>query len=180
MSVTISATPVLTTERLVLRAPQAADWAAWRDFYLSDRSQWIRLTKAPAAEQAWRSFAAVIGHWVLRGWGMFVITKRGSDQGFGVVGPWMPEGWPEAEISWSIWDAAAEGKGYMAEAARAVIAHAFDDLGWTTAVSYIDPNNTRSAALAKRLGATPDPDAAFPGEPPITVWRHPHPQEAAL
>ena len=67
----------------------------------------------------------------------------------------------------------------MAEAARAVIAHAFRDLKWSTAVSYIDPNNTRSTALAERLGARPDPQAAYPGEPPIVVWRHPAPKEAA-
>jgi RimJ/RimL family protein N-acetyltransferase len=178
MTVTLSPTPMLETERLVLRAPQGADWAAWRDFYLSDRGQWIRSISNPTPKDAWRTFAAVTGHWVLRGWGMFVITKRGSDQGLGFVGPWMPEGWPEAEISWSIWSPESVGKGYMAEAARAVVAHAFRDLGWSTAVSYIDPNNTRSTALAKRLGAMPDPDAAFPGEPPIVVWRHPVPQEA--
>lgn len=179
MTVALSPTPVLETERLVLRAPKAADWAAWRDFYMSERSHWFRPVKEPTPEAAWRSFAAITGHWVLRGWGMFVMTERGSDQGFGALGPWMPESWPEAEIAWSVWSQDAEGKGYVAEAARAVIAHAFRDLNWSTAVSYIDPNNTRSTALAERLGARPDPQAAYPGEPPIVVWRHPAPKEAA-
>ena len=162
MTVTLSPTPVLETERLVLRAPQAADWAAWRDFFLTERGQWIRSMSNPTPKDAWRTFAAVTGHWVLRGWGMFVITKRGTDQGVGIVGPWMPEGWPEAEISWSLWAPQAEGQGYMTEAAHAVIAHAFHDLGWTTAVSYIDPNNIRSTALAQRLGATPRPGCRIP------------------
>ncbi|KEP69828.1 GCN5 family acetyltransferase [Thioclava dalianensis] len=179
MTVALTPTPILETERLVLRAPQARDWEAWRDFFLTERGQWIRSMSNPSPKDAWRTFAAVTGHWVLHGCGMFVLTERGSDQGFGAVGPWMPVNWPEAEISWSLWSPQAEGKGYMAEAARAVIAHAFEDLNWSTAVSYIDPNNTRSTALAKRLGATPDPDAAFPGDPPITVWRHPAPKEVA-
>jgi len=99
MTVALSPTPVLETERLVLRAPKAADWEAWRDFYMSERSHWFRPVKEPTPEAAWRSFASITGHWVLRGWGMFVMTERGSDQGFGALGPWMPESWPEAEIA---------------------------------------------------------------------------------
>ena len=39
--ITLSDTPVLTTERLVLRAPQAGDWPVWRDFAASERSVWV-------------------------------------------------------------------------------------------------------------------------------------------
>lgn len=178
MTVTLSDTPVLTTDRLTLRAPRARDWPAWRDFYMSERSHWFRPGETPDPEAAWRSFATIIGHWVLHGWGMFVMTPKDSDCAMGCVGPWKPEGWPEAEIAWSIWSADTEGKGYVSEAARAAIAHAFTDLGWATAVSYIDPNNARSVALAERLGAQPDPGAAYPGEAPIVVWRHPDPNHS--
>jgi RimJ/RimL family protein N-acetyltransferase len=40
-------------------------------------------------------------------------------------------------------------------------------------VSYIDRNNSRSIALAERLGAVPDPDAATPDNSDDLVYRHP-------
>jgi RimJ/RimL family protein N-acetyltransferase len=54
-----------------------------------------------------------------------------------------------------------------------VRAHAFRDLGWTTAVSYIDPDNARSIALAERLGAVRDRGARQPVfDKPCLVYRH--------
>ena len=38
-------------------------------------------------------------------------------------------------------------------------------------VSYIDPGNARSIALAERLGARPDPDAPR-ADPDDLVYRH--------
>ena len=56
--------------------------------------------------------------------------------------------------------------------------HTYADLGWTTAVSYIDARNTRSLALARRLGCTRDEAAPRPkSDEPIEVWRHPAPSE---
>jgi RimJ/RimL family protein N-acetyltransferase len=76
-----------------------------------------------------------------------------------------------------IFDPATEGTGIAAEAARAAIAHAFDVLGWTTAVSYIHPGNIRSIGLAEKLGAVRDPAAPMPTSyPDSAAWRHPAPQ----
>ncbi|UXU73899.1 MULTISPECIES: GNAT family N-acetyltransferase [unclassified Paracoccus (in: a-proteobacteria)] len=170
--VTLSDTPVLTTPRLVLRAPQAADWPVWRDFARSERAAWVG-GPLRAEGQAWRAFGHIIGHWVLRGFGMFTVTERDSGAALGAVGPWFPDGWPEPELGWTLWDPAVEGRGIAQEAALAAREFAARKLGWTTAVSYILPANHRSAALARRLGATPDPAAAHPGTEPCQVWRHP-------
>ena len=151
-------TPVLETERLVLHAPQLADWEPLAAFLSSARAQYVG---GPLSrDRAWRGFGHLVGHWVLRGYGMFFVTPKGADTAIGMVGPWFPEGWPEQEIGWSMFAPEAEGQGYAFEAAIAAKAHVFADLGWKTAVSYIDPANARSIALAQRLGATFDPDAA--------------------
>ncbi|RDW13979.1 GNAT family N-acetyltransferase [Paracoccus thiocyanatus] len=169
-------TPVLTTERLVLRAPQAGDWPAWRDFFESDRAGFVG---GPMVQpgQSWRAFGHFIGHWVLRGYGMFVLTERGSDLGLGAVGPWFPDGWPEHEIGWTLWSGALEGRGYAQEAALAARDFALRTLGWSRPVSYIDPANVRSIALARRLGAVHDPQAEAPhfgdDRSPPHVFRHP-------
>lgn len=163
-------TPVLNTARLTLRAPAARDWPHWRAMMASPRAAFIG---GPQDERmAWRSFGHVIGHWVMRGFGMFVLCRRDSDTPLGMAGPWFPASWPEPEIGWNLWQEAAEGKGFAFEAAEAARDFAFARLGWTTCVSYIAPDNTRSIALARRLGAEPDETAAWPGEDRLTVWRH--------
>ncbi|MBZ4021038.1 GNAT family N-acetyltransferase [Rhodobacter sp. TJ_12] len=178
--VALSPTPVLETERLVLRAPAARDFPAWCDFMLSDRGRFIRSTDTVDEAIAWRAWAAVIGHWVMRGWGSFVITTKDSDAALGMAGPWAPINWPEYEIGWTCWSAMHEGRGLMAEAARAAVNHAYRTLKWETAVSYIAPENTRSIALAERLGAVYDPAAKpFPGEREARVYRHPKPEDLA-
>lgn len=169
--IALSPTPILTTARLTLRAPQASDWPAWRDFAASDRARFIG---GPMDEaKAWRAFGHVIGMWVMRGYGSFVFHETGSNQPLGMCGPWHPADWPEAELGWTIWTEAAEGMGFAYEAVLAARAHAFDDLNWPTAVSYIDPDNGRSIALALRLAAIMDPDAAQPpGDTSVLVFRH--------
>lgn len=169
MSVTFT-TPSLETERLILRGPRASDWPLWRDFAASNRAQFIG---GPYdLRSAWRAFGHVIGMWVLRGYGSFIITAKGDDTPLGFTGPWHPIEWPEPELGWTIWSPEVEGKGIAFEAARAARNYAFDTLGWTTAVSYIDHGNDRSVALAERLGATLEPGAPIPGETPCHVYRH--------
>jgi RimJ/RimL family protein N-acetyltransferase len=111
---------------------------------------------------------------VLRGYGLFIIEAKGDPTPLGMCGPWHPIDWPEPELAWSIWSPAAEGRGIMFEAVTAARSHAFGPLGWDTAVSYIDPANARSIALAERLGAVRD--AAAPRlDPADLVYRHPNP-----
>ncbi|MEL6197391.1 MAG: GNAT family N-acetyltransferase, partial [Pseudomonadota bacterium] len=142
--------PTLETERLILRAPLPRDAEASIGFMMSERSKFVGGPQT--RNKAWRSFALEIGHWVLRGFGMWTVTLKGDDRALGIVGCWYPEGWPEKEIGWTLLEE-AEGKGITQEAALAARAHAYGTLGWPTAVSYIDHGNDRSIALAERLGA---------------------------
>lgn len=166
----------LDTANLVLRRPVGGDWPAARAFFMSDRAKGIG---GPLSEgQAWRALAAEIGHWDIRGYGMWVVTRRGAeDQALGMIGPWYPADWPETEIGWMIWDEGIEGTGIATEAARAAILHAWTALGWGTIVSYIAPDNARSIRLAEKLGAVHDPDAPQPKpDVPCLVYRHPKPE----
>ncbi len=165
----------LDTARLVLRRPNGSDWPAARDFLTSTRAAGVGgpLTEA----QAWRSFAAEIGHWDIRGYGMWAVTIRGDDRAVGLIGPWYPVDWPETEIGWMIWNDAVEGTGIASEAARAAIQHAYGALGWDTIVHYIAPDNDRSIRLAEKLGATHDVDARVPNpNKPCLVYRQPKPE----
>jgi RimJ/RimL family protein N-acetyltransferase len=167
-------TPVIETARLTLRAPRMADWEPWFAFTQDDRSAFIRGHAPMQLGQAWRAFAHVTGMWALRGYGSFVFSLRDSEDAIGMTGPWHPMDWPERELGWTLWSAGVEGRGYAFEAAAAARDFAFSNLGWDTAVSYIDPENVRSIALAERLGAVRDPDARVPHpDTPTLVYRHP-------
>jgi RimJ/RimL family protein N-acetyltransferase len=172
--ITLANTPILETERLILRAPGPQDWLPARAFFMAPRSTFIRNGDPLDDAKCWRAFCHIIGSWVARGYGSFVITEKGSDTAIGLTGPWHPIEWPERELGWTLWSDAAEGRGIAYEAASAVRKHVFQSLGWTTAVSYIDHGNARSVALAERLGCTLDPDAVQPpGDKPCFVYRHP-------
>jgi len=171
----------IETDRLILRAPCMEDFEACAAFLATPRSKNIGAGNMNSLD-AWRVFSRIAGMWFLRGYGLFVVEDKATGKSLGAIGPWNPITWPEPELGWSIWDAEAEGKGIAFEAASAARDYAFNTLGWDTAVSYIDASNSRSIALAERLGATLDPEAATPdfddSDEPCLVYRHPKPTGA--
>ncbi|MGR3621937.1 GNAT family N-acetyltransferase [Pseudophaeobacter sp.] len=163
--------PVLETKRLVLRGPEAKDYP---DFEATFSSYRARFMGGPLnTYEAWMLYAAEIGHWQVRGFGMWMIHDKATDETYGMAGGWQPAGWPEAEIAWIIWPGAA-GKGYALEATHAVRNYFYETLGWNTAVSYLDPKNLDSIRLAERLGATKDAEASTV-DGNDAVYRHPAP-----
>ena len=161
--------PLLTTDRLTLRQPGNADAAAMIGLFADNRSRFYGGPKVEGL--AWRDFAARVGHWALRGFGMFAVVERASTETVGLVGPWQPSDFPEPEMSWLITAERHEGKGYATEAAEAVLAHVFTTHGWTSLPSFIDHANNASLALAHRLGARADPATPSPISG-CAAWRH--------
>jgi RimJ/RimL family protein N-acetyltransferase len=118
----------------------------------SEFTRWIGYAEPPSREDAWRSLAMHIGHWTLRGFGMWAVAERSEPERLiGRIGCHQPEGWPAFEVGWGL---AREywGRGYATEAARASLAYAFDVLQQPRVISLILPENTRSAAVARRIG----------------------------
>lgn len=173
MSMT-SPIPVLETENLILRGFLADDLQAEYEFYASDRSKFVGGPMTP--EQVFRVIASFAGHWLLCGYGFWAIEEKSTGQYLGRAGLWNPEGWPEREIGWTLMGN-AEGKGVGFEAATAARDYAYDTLGWTTAISMIDPDNARSIKLATRLGATYETTFTHERFGETTIYRHPSPQE---
>jgi ribosomal-protein-alanine N-acetyltransferase len=167
--------PTLRTERLVLRAPSMADVPAYVAYRASERS---RIVGGPYGEVAsFQHLAGCIGQWALRGYGRWIVADPETDAAMGLVGIFHPVGWPEPEIGWTVFDG-FEGKGYALEAALATRAYAYDTLGWTRIVSTIGPENTRSIALAQRMGAVCEGEIPHPEKGTLTVWRHLGPEAA--
>ncbi len=166
--------PTLTTERLTLRAPRLSDLDAYAAFRASPRASFVG--GPHTRQQSFDGLCAIVGQWQMRGYGRWIIADRQTDEPLGTVGLYHPEDWPEREIAWTLFDG-AEGRGIAYEAARAARTYAYTEAGWTTAISLIDAKNTRSAALAKRLGAQVERVYDHPEFGAMDIWRHPAPEE---
>ncbi|MFK8052444.1 MAG: GNAT family N-acetyltransferase [Woeseiaceae bacterium] len=149
----MSATKI-ETERLILRPiDPERDLDAWAAAMSDEETVRYIGGQTMDRAQAWRNMAMVMGHWDIRGYGFFSVEEKSTGDWIGRVGPWYPEGWPEPEIGWTIarshW-----GRGYASEAARASLAFARDELGWTQVIHAILEGNHGSAAVAEKIGST--------------------------
>ncbi|MGJ8615262.1 MAG: GNAT family N-acetyltransferase [Sulfitobacter sp.] len=169
--------PIIETDRLILRGPEAADFEQIATFY-ADPVRSVGFGGVLPRDQAWRWFASMIGHWHLRGYGFWTITDKADHSALGICGIWNPEGWPEAELGWIAFPQ-AEGKGIAFEAASAVRDHAYNVMGFTTMTSNIVPGNKRSIALAERLGAVHETTYDNINMGTEMLFRHPAPGVAA-
>jgi RimJ/RimL family protein N-acetyltransferase len=147
----------LRTERLVLRQ--------WRE---DDREPFAALNADPVvmehfpstmtreASDAFVDFnIATIAE---RGWGLWAVDADGEFIGF--VGLNEPRFRPGVEIGWRL-ARTAWGHGYATEAARAVLAFAFDELGLGEVISFTSTTNVRSQRVMERIGMTRDPADDF-------------------
>jgi RimJ/RimL family protein N-acetyltransferase len=142
--------PRLETERLVLRAWRAGDFDSLATFY-ADIETMRFLGGVMERADAWRSLAAAIGHWQLRGYGTWAVERPSDGALVGRVGMIHPHGWPGLEVGWTLgkpfW-----GQGYASEAAAAALRYAFLTQPVDRIISCIDPDNTPSQAVARRIG----------------------------
>ncbi|MFV2051815.1 GNAT family N-acetyltransferase [Aliiroseovarius sp. YM-037] len=160
--------PTLETERLVLRAPMRADFEPFAEVLTSDRSRYMG---GPYDRRgAWSVFASGAASWIFDGFGAWSITDSKTGDYFGEIAITHPANFPETELGWTL-TPKAEGRGIAFEAAGAARDWAFRVQSLTTLVSYVSPGNTRSAALAERLGAVRDDDADRPNTDDL-VYRH--------
>lgn len=163
--------PMLETERLILRLPQAGDFDDFAELFADEEAARYIGGQLPRAA-AWRKFLQMPGAWVIQGFAMFAVVEKASGRWIGNVGPWHPDGWPGTEVGWSF-KRASWGKGYALEASTASIDWAFDNLGWTEVIHSIHPDNHASQALARRLGSQLRGPGKLPApfeDSPIEIW----------
>lgn len=146
--------PRLATERLLLREFRESDLDAMAVLMANPEvTRFITADGNPKdREVAWRTMAGILGHWTLRGFGMWALEEKAGGAFVGYAGALYPEGWPEREIGWTLTQA-QWGKGYAREAARAAMDFARDTLHWPRVIHVIHPDNVRSAAVAAHLGS---------------------------
>ena len=160
----------LETDRLTLRMLRESDFDAYAEMcadpqvmrYIGDGQPLLR-------PMAWRKMAMMIGHWSLRGYGLWAVEERSSGALVGHIGFWNPEGWPGFELGWtlrrSFW-----GQGYATEGARTALKFAFTQLEQPHIISLIHPENVASIRVAERLGERLFDSTELMGKP-VLVYR---------
>jgi len=141
----------LETPRLLLRLPRIEDLDPWAAM-MTDPDTTRFIGGVTERSMSWRALMTMIGAWHAHGFAMFSVIEKSSGRWIGRLGPWQPEGWPGTEVGWAIvrdcW-----GKGYAVEGAEAATTWAFDQLGWTSVIHSIDPENSASQSVARKLGS---------------------------
>ena len=141
----------LHTQRLTLRQFRPSDYEHYQTLVGdAEVMRYVGLGKPLDAALAWQNLALVMGHWYMRGYGLWALELRDQPGLIGRVGLYKPHGWPGLEIGWLL-QRDCWGNGYASEAAQAVKAVAQEVLARQGLISLIHPLNQRSAAVAKRL-----------------------------
>ena len=154
---------VLRTERLVLRGWRPED----RDPYGALNADpdvmehFVGVLDRATSDAEAERFAADLER---DGWGHWVVTLPEDDRLIGFTGLAVvdfPASWtPATEIGWRF-ARHAWGHGYATEAARAVLAFAFESLGLDEVVSFTATSNLPSQRVMQRIGMRRDPADDF-------------------
>jgi RimJ/RimL family protein N-acetyltransferase len=146
----MNAKVTMETERLILRPWHADDYDAYARFYESDPLS--RFSGGPMdSAVAWRHLASVIGHWTLRGYGVWAIEDRKTDILCGCAGAWRPQNWDRIEFAfWFTSEAFSRDLG--AEGAR----RAFEEVCKThppsELVTYVPVEQHATQKIVESLG----------------------------
>lgn len=165
--------PAIETERLRLTAFCERHFEAYASMLADPAStRFVGDGQALDRMNAWRSMAMLLGHWVLRGYGMWAVELRDSGEFVGRVGLHDPEGWPDLELGWMLMPEHCH-HGYATEAARAALGFAFRTLKADRVISLIRVENTASERLARRLGGRHGTTIDFLGGSTLVYVYHP-------
>jgi len=173
--VRVSACPTLTTDRLVLRPFRDDDLdPMFAVMATPEVRASLHLADDLSPGDAWRALCGFAGLWELKGLGQWALEERSTGRFVGRAGLyWRPEpDWPGVEVGWML-DPTTWGAGYATEAGARAVRYGFEVLGQPALFSVILPENTRSQAVARRLGYRPGEErrlSHFPDLPHV-VWR---------
>jgi len=149
--------PTLDTARLALRPHTGFDYAdvlaLWSDPIVTRHIGGRPFT----AEECWTRLLRYVGHWAVLGFGYWVVREAATGRFIGEVGfadyhrAIDPPFGDAPEMGWVVapW---AHGQGFASEAVAATLAWADAALPGPRTVCMIDPDNTKSIALAARHG----------------------------
>jgi RimJ/RimL family protein N-acetyltransferase len=156
-------TESLITSRLLLRRWDNADRAPFQGINADPRVMEF-MPGLLTAKQSDELIGRIQVHFERHGFGPFAAELLENKAFLGYIGLYLPAFdapfTPAVEVAWRL-SADYWGRGLATEGARAVVRHAFEDLGLAGLVSFTVPENLRSRRVMEKLGMSHDPADDF-------------------
>jgi [ribosomal protein S5]-alanine N-acetyltransferase len=156
-------TPVVRTERLVLRGFRAEDLPAHRAAVDDDAAVTWAHVRLPLADSL-RRWADRLDGWQRDGLGMWIVEVAATGTVIGHAGLQRLHGTDDVELGYylgrSTW-----GQGYATEAGRACLAYGFETCGLQRIVAVVRPENFASRHVLEKLGFQHVRDGVFYDQP---------------
>jgi RimJ/RimL family protein N-acetyltransferase len=168
--------PRLETERVVVRAWGAGDFARYHAIVSEPATTRHFGGKPMGREECWRRICAMHGQWGLIGIGGWAVERKsdgvliGSVSLFNAWRDLQPEFGTAPEFGY-IFTSAVHGQGYASEACCAVLEWADSSLHPTPIWAIIAPANAPSLHLAGKLGFRHHSETSYGGEPTLVLRR---------
>ena len=145
--------PSLETERLNMRPFSRHDLDPFTEIIADvEVIQYATYTgDVMSRAQVWNWLCLMIGHWYMRGFGIWAVEEKATGKLIGRIGLQFLDWYDDVELVWML-KKSAWGKGFAAEGARAAIIYGFNTLDLQRMTSVIHTVNEPSIRLAERLG----------------------------
>ncbi|MBI5813880.1 MAG: GNAT family N-acetyltransferase [Meiothermus silvanus] len=156
---------VAQTDRLLLRHLHLLDAQALYGVF--GDPEVMRFSEGGVQSREWVTLwlRSQLEHYARWGFGRYAVLERSRPEVIGYCGlAFHPDlgGRPEVDLGYRL-ARRSWGHGYATEAARAVVAYAFDTLGLGRLVATIDPQNLASLRVAEKIGMRYEKDLMLEG-----------------
>jgi RimJ/RimL family protein N-acetyltransferase len=155
----------IETTRLHLRTWREDDLAPYARI-CADPKVMRYLSGPMTREQSEEQVSKFVRHWEERGFGLWAVEEKSSDDFIGFVGMQYQEDWSEGEhrteVGWRL-DRSFWGRGLATEAATASLSYGFEELGLERIISIAAPENLASRRVMEKLGMTVRGETRFKG-----------------
>jgi [ribosomal protein S5]-alanine N-acetyltransferase len=146
-------TPEIETERLCLRPLEASDLEAWHRVIFTDPevTRYLPVREPIPKDRAAERLPALVQSWRDRGFGVWAVLERDSNELIGHCGFVTPEDPNQIELIYAFgrdrWE-----RGYATEAAAACLRYGFAALGVQDVVALAFRENEPSIRVMLKLG----------------------------
>ncbi|MCB8946241.1 MAG: GNAT family N-acetyltransferase [Ardenticatenaceae bacterium] len=144
--------PTITTERLYLRPFTLTDIPAMHQILSGkDVLRYFPTTQAPSLAGVERMIQWILNHWQERGYGLWALAHKETNALLGRCGLSYIAETAEVEVDF-ILDRAYWGQGLATEAGRSAMQFGFDELGLSTIIGIVHPENLASQRVLRKIG----------------------------
>lgn len=168
--------PRLETERLILRAHTAEDFADCAAMWCDPRVIRYTIGTESTPQRTWQRLLAYCGHWSLLGFGYWAIESKSTGRYVGELGfadfhrDFPPPLCDLPEIGWAL-VTEAHGRGYASEALHKILEWGDLNLRVARTICMIHRENYVSIHLARKLGYLTTVRVATDVEPTMLLTR---------